>query len=237
MRLDKLLAHAGFGTRKVVKDVLKKEEVLVDGKRVRDGAFQVASAENIVTVNGQIVAYEEQLYYMLNKPQGVLSATEDKLGKTVIDLVAENDRRRGLFPVGRLDKDTEGLLILTTDGQMAHELLSPKKHVAKVYFARIEGTVTAEDAAVFKTGVTFLDGYQAMPASLEIISTHGGQSEVRVTIYEGKFHQVKKMFEALRKRVLYLKREKMGDLELDEQLALGEYRPLSKAELALLRGV
>ncbi|WP_088839349.1 16S rRNA pseudouridine(516) synthase [Listeria sp. ILCC792] len=237
MRLDKLLAHAGFGTRKIVKNVLKKEEVLVDGKRVRDGAFQVVSAKNIVTVNGEAVMYAEQLYYMLNKPQGVLSATEDKASKTVIDLLAENDKRQGLFPVGRLDKDTEGLLILTTDGQMAHELLSPKKHVAKVYFARTEGVVTAEDAAVFKMGVTFLDGYQAMPASLEIIRVHGGQSDVRVTIYEGKFHQVKKMFEAVGKKVVYLKREKMGDLTLDEQLALGAYRPLSDAELALLRGI
>lgn len=237
MRLDKLLAHAGFGTRKDVKQVLKKRRVCVDQKHIRDGAYQVSPESNEVTVDGEPVLFTEHVYIMLNKPQGVLSATEDKVGKTVIDLLSEGDKRKGIFPVGRLDKDTEGLLILTTDGQMAHELLSPKKHVAKVYFARILGEVTQDDVLAFEKGVTFLDGYHAMPAKLDIISAQNGHSTIRITIVEGKFHQVKKMFEAVGKKVVYLKRERMGELALDAKLELGEYRLLSEKELVLLRGI
>ncbi|MHC5251037.1 pseudouridine synthase [Listeria kieliensis] len=231
MRLDKLLAHAGIGTRKEVKDLLKKGNVQVNEKLVKDGGLKVAPETDEFVVNGERIQFSEFSYWMLNKPQGVVSATEDKFDRTVLDLFKQEDKRKGLFPVGRLDKDTEGLLLITNDGALAHQLLSPKKHVDKVYFAKVTGELTKEDQTAFETGVVFLDGYKALPAKLEILAA----GEARVTIREGKFHQVKKMFEARGKKVTYLKREKMASLELDEDLPLGSYRVLTEQELALLQ--
>ncbi|EUJ33671.1 hypothetical protein MFLO_00435 [Listeria floridensis FSL S10-1187] len=200
MRLDKLLAHAGYGTRKDVKTVLKKKEVTVNGLRVRDGAQKIDPERDQVIVSGQLIDYAAKRYFMLHKPSGVISATEDERSRTVLDLFQPEDRFRGLFPVGRLDKDTEGLLLITNDGDLAHRLLAPKKHVDKVYFAKVTGKLTDEDVTVFEKGVTFLDGYAALPAELTILTATEVKSEARVTIHEGKFHQVKKNVRSARKK-------------------------------------
>ena len=169
---------------------------------------------------------------MLHKPAGVISATTDAKDKTVIDLI-ESKKRKDLFPVGRLDKDTEGLLLITNDGELAHRLLSPKKHVDKVYFAKVKGVVTEEDQRIFAEGVSLGKGEMAKPSRLEILVSDE-ISEIRLTIQEGKFHQVKRMFLSVGKEVIYLKRLSMGTLQLDENLALGEYRPLTEEELKQL---
>ncbi|MFT4414935.1 pseudouridine synthase [Fredinandcohnia humi] len=234
MRIDKLLANRGFGSRKEVKGLFKSGAVQIDGVTVKDPSKHVKVETQTVTVHGEVVEYKEFIYLMLNKPQGVISATEDHLHNTVIGLLEMEDAVYNPFPVGRLDKDTEGLLLLTNDGQLAHQLLSPKKHVPKTYFAFIDGEVTKEDVDAFRSGVTLDDGYETMPAKLEIISS-GLRSEIQVTIEEGKFHQVKRMFEAVQKRVIYLKRIKMGPLPLDETLELGEYRELTEDEVHLLK--
>ncbi|WCK55697.1 pseudouridine synthase [Aneurinibacillus sp. Ricciae_BoGa-3] len=234
MRLDKLLAHMGFGTRKEIKKLCRDGVVVVDGKQVKDASLHVDPQTQTVEVDGMPVEYREFIYLMMNKPQGVISATEDRHDETVVDLLAEQHYVFDVFPVGRLDKDTEGFLLLTNDGKLAHELLSPRKHVPKTYFARIEGRVTEEDGEAFKKGVKLDDGYVTLPAELEIIS-QGAISEIQLTIYEGKFHQVKRMFEAVGKKVIYLKRLSMGELQLDPDLEPGEYRELTEEELDVLR--
>ncbi|MCC3358011.1 pseudouridine synthase [Bacillus sp. REN16] len=234
MRIDKLLANRGFGSRKEVKSLLKSGAVQINGVPVKDSSKHVKVESDTVTVHGEVIDYKEFIYLMLNKPQGVISATEDNLHDTVLDLLEMEDTVYKPFPVGRLDKDTEGLLLLTNDGQLAHQLLSPKKHVPKTYLAIIEGEVTATDVEAFRNGVTLDDGYETMPAELTIISS-GLRSEIEVIIEEGKFHQVKRMFEAVGKRVIYLKRMKMGPLPLDETLELGEYRELTNEEIMLLK--
>jgi 16S rRNA pseudouridine516 synthase len=234
VRLDKLLAHMGFGTRKEIKKLCRDGIVAVDGKTVKDASIHVDPQTQTVEVQGMPVEYREFIYLMMNKPQGVISATEDRHDETVVDLLAEEHFVFDVFPVGRLDKDTEGFLLLTNDGKMAHELLSPRKHVPKTYFATIDGRVTDEDGKAFKKGVQLDDGYVTLPAELEIIS-QGAISEIQLTIYEGKFHQVKRMFETVGKKVVYLKRLAMGQLQLDPNLEPGEYRELTEEELALLR--
>ncbi|MBX8944578.1 MULTISPECIES: pseudouridine synthase [Lysinibacillus] len=230
MRLDKLLANMGYGSRKEVKQLLKQKAVTVDGAYVKDAALHVDPEQQIVSVFGERVVYTEFVYFIMNKPPGVISATEDLRDETVIDLLEPLHQHFQPFPVGRLDKDTEGLLLLTNDGQLAHNLLSPKKHVPKVYYAQIEGVVTEEDAEKFANGVELDDGYVTKPGKLVILKS-AQQSEIELTIQEGKFHQVKRMFEAVGKRVTYLKRISMGSLILDENLALGEYRELTTEEL------
>ncbi|EMK1119808.1 rRNA pseudouridine synthase [Listeria monocytogenes] len=230
MRLDKLLSHTGFGSRKEVKPLLKSGAVVVNGTIQKDSKTQVNPDKDQITVHGTPVVYQEFVYFMLHKPQNVVSATEDNVSETVIDLLAQEDTLTDPFPVGRLDKDTEGLLIITNDGTLAHNLLSPKKHIDKTYYAKIDGDVTAEDVEAFAAGIELDDGYTCKPARLEIITPN----EIKVTIQEGKFHQVKRMFAARGKSVSYLKRISMGNLQLDESLALGEYRPLTEAELAIL---
>ncbi|MCT1538247.1 MULTISPECIES: pseudouridine synthase [Lysinibacillus] len=230
MRLDKLLANMGYGSRKEVKQLLKQKAVSVDGDYVKDAALHVDPEKQIVSVFGERVVYTEFVYFIMNKPPGVISATEDLRDETVIDLLEPLHQHFQPFPVGRLDKDTEGLLLLTNDGQLAHNLLSPKKHVPKVYYAQIEGVVTEEDAEKFANGVELDDGYVTKPGKLVILKS-AQQSEIELTIQEGKFHQVKRMFEAVGKRVTYLKRISMGSLKLDENLALGEYRELTAEEL------
>ncbi|HAO6447181.1 TPA: rRNA pseudouridine synthase [Listeria monocytogenes] len=231
MRLDKLLSHTGFGSRKEVKPLLKSGAVVVNGTIQKDSKTQVNPDKDQITVHGTPVVYQEFVYFMLHKPQNVVSATEDNLSETVIDLLAQEDTLTDPFPVGRLDKDTEGLLIITNDGTLAHNLLSPKKHIDKTYYAKIDGDVTAADVEAFAAGIELDDGYTCKPASLEIITPN----EINVTIQEGKFHQVKRMFAARGKTVSYLKRISMGNLQLDESLELGEYRPLTEAELAILQ--
>ncbi|ANE40266.1 rRNA pseudouridine synthase [Listeria monocytogenes] len=231
MRLDKLLSHTGFGSRKEVKPLLKSGAVVVNGTIQKDSKTQVNPDKDQITVHGTPVVYQEFVYFMLHKPQNVVSATEDNVSETVIDLLAQEDTLTDPFPVGRLDKDTEGLLIITNDGTLAHNLLSPKKHIDKTYYAKIDGDVTAENVEAFAAGIELDDGYTCKPARLEIITPN----EIKVTIQEGKFHQVKRMFAARGKSVSYLKRISMGNLQLDESLALGEYRPLTEAELAILQ--
>jgi len=234
MRLDKLLSNMGYGSRKEVKQLLKQKAVTVDGAYVKDAALHVDPEKQDVSVFGERVVYTEFVYFMMNKPPGVISATEDVQDDTVIDLLEPLHQHFKPFPVGRLDKDTEGLLLLTNDGQLAHNLLSPKKHVPKVYYAQIEGLVTEEDCKKFAQGVELDDGYVTKPGELNILKSDL-QSEIELTIQEGKFHQVKRMFESVGKRVTYLKRLSMGSLKLDDNLALGEYRELTTKELADLQ--
>ncbi|XEC96514.1 pseudouridine synthase [Paenibacillus tarimensis] len=240
MRLDKMLAAMGLGTRSEIKKAVKQGKVTVGGNTVKDSGLSVDPENDIVEWEGERVLYKDVVYFMLNKPQGVISATEDTRERTVIDLLAPQDRVLRPFPVGRLDKDTEGLLLLTNDGQLAHELLSPRKHVDKTYEAKVIGAVDEEDKRKFAFGVTLDDGYVTMPAVLHIDDVHsdeGGQamSSIRLTIKEGKFHQVKRMFEAVGKRVVYLRRIAMGPLTLDPKLALGSYRELTGEEVERLR--
>lgn len=235
IRLDKYLADMGCGTRQEVKKFIRSGQVSVDGIVVKKPETKVEQTVQEVFLNGEKVGYESFEYYMLNKPAGVISATEDQSCQTVVDLIKDK-KRKDLFPVGRLDKDTEGLLLITNDGALAHRLLSPKKHVDKCYFARIYGKVTEEDVRSFEKGVNIGSQEQpelTMPGKLEII-TSDDISKIRLTIQEGKFHQVKRMFQAVGKEVIYLKRLRMGTLILDENLGIGEYRPLTKEELEKL---
>ncbi len=235
LRIDKVLAHIGIGSRKDVKKMVKEQRITVNGSVVTDPGLYVNPHCDEIQVNKKTIKYREFIYLMMNKPQGVLSATEDKYDEVVTDLLNEEDWVFNPFPVGRLDKDTEGFLLLTNDGKLAHQLTSPKKHVPKTYYAKIHGLVTFEDVQAFKEGVTLDDGYKTMPGELKILNS-GEESEVELIIYEGKFHQVKRMFESVGKRVTYLKRIAMGPLPLDPNLDLGEYRELTQDELNLLKG-
>lgn len=234
MRLDKMLCHMGIASRRELKDLIRVGSVKVDGERARSGSEQIDLDKQTVTFRGVEVIYKEFVYLMLNKPAGYLSATEDGKGATVIDLIGSDYNFYELFPVGRLDKDTEGLLVLTNDGKAAHDLLAPKKHVPKTYYADIFGKVTEADGLHFKEGV-MLDDYKTMPADLEILESNEETSKIMLTIYEGKYHQVKRMFESVGKKVTYLKRVQMGQLKLDEALPLGSYRELTDTELEALR--
>ncbi|WP_053218847.1 pseudouridine synthase [Virgibacillus senegalensis] len=234
MRIDKLLANMGYGSRKEVKDLLKKGNVRCNDKVIKSPQTHVNPGKSVVTVFGETVEYKEAVYLMMNKPPGYVSATEDQRDLTVVDLLEPEDAVLNPFPVGRLDKDTEGLLLITNDGKLAHQLLSPKKHVGKTYYATIEGRVTEEDKKAFKKGVTLDDGYITQPADLNILM-QGDFSEIELTITEGKFHQVKRMFESVGKKVTYLKRLSMGSLELDSELQTGEYRELTEEELNYLQ--
>lgn len=233
MRIDKLLANMGFGSRKEVKKLLKNGSVRINDSIIKDAKTHVDVDQEIVTVNGEVVEYKPFIYLMMNKPQGVISATEDANDETVVDLLEMEDAHYEPFPVGRLDKDTEGFVLLTNNGKLSHELMSPKKHVPKTYYARIEGNVTEEDITKFKEGVILDDGYKTKPGVLKII-TSGNVSEIELTITEGKFHQVKRMFLAVGKKVIYLKRLSIGPIKLDSTLELGEYRELTEDELELL---
>lgn len=237
MRLDKFLSHSGFGSRKEVKLLLKKKQVQVNDQVQTKGDFKLSIEEDEVTVSGEVVFYQKYIYLLLNKPQGVLSATEDSKQKTVIDLLDETYAHYDLFPVGRLDKDTEGLLLLTNDGKLAHFLLSPKRHVEKTYFARVNGMMNEDDQKYFEKGITLEDGSLCLPGHLEIVKRDesNNHSEVFITIKEGKFHQVKRMVLACGKEVTFLKRLSMGSLRLDESLQPGEYRMLNEKELANLQ--
>lgn len=253
MRLDKFLSGMGAGTRTEIKKAVKAGMVTVNGAVAKDPGMQV-SEDSAVTFRGEPVVYEEFVYYMMNKPAGVISASDDSREETVVDLIAEQ-KRKDLFPAGRLDRDTEGLLLITNDGGLAHRLLSPKHHVDKKYYAVVSGTVTDEDVQAFADGLILPDGLECLPAKLEILaagayeaasdetapyeSAHEDEvlvtSEIEVVIQEGKFHQIKRMFAARGMEVLYLKRLTMGPLILDDTLEPGEYRRLTEKELQSLK--
>lgn len=232
LRLDKYLADMGLGTRSEVKKAVTKGMVSVNDTIVKKPETKIDTQTDQVVYQGQAVCYTEYEYYMLNKPAGVVSATEDKRDLTVVDLI-DSKKRKDLFPVGRLDKDTEGLLLITNDGALSHRLLSPKKHVDKVYYAKIKGLVTEADVNAFAEGLDIGEEKNTLPGELRILKA-GEVSEIELNIREGKFHQVKRMFQAVGKEVLYLKRLRMGSLTLDESLESGAYRELTKEEIETL---
>ena len=229
LRLDKYLADMGLGTRSQVKKAISGKAVQVNGEIIKSADLKIDTEKDEVLFHGKPVRYADYEYYMLNKPAGTVSATEDSKETTVIDLITDK-QRKDLFPVGRLDKDTEGLLLITNNGDLAHRLLSPKKHVDKTYYARIQGRVTQDDANAFEHGVDIGEEKLTLPAKLCILKSDE-ISEIELTICEGKFHQVKRMFQAVGKEVVYLKRLRMGTLLLDESLKPGEYRKLTEQEL------
>ena len=232
MRIDKFLANSGIGTRKEVKELLKRKMIKVNDEVISEAKIHIDEDNDIVTFGGERIEYKEFLYIMLNKPQDVISATDDERHRTVLDLLEESLTKVGLFPVGRLDKDTEGLLVLTNDGKMAHELLSPKKHVPKRYYVELKKPLSEDEAEILENGVD-LETFTTKPAKVEFIT----EDKVYIIISEGKYHQVKRMFKCVGNRVLYLKRTGMGNLGLDESLKPGEYRELTSDELILLQGL
>ena len=230
IRLDKYLADMGIGSRSQVKDIIKKGKIAINGIVVKDSNLKVDSENDKIYFESNPIVYAEFEYYMLNKPAGVISASNDKKQQTVIDLI-KTRKRDNLFPVGRLDKDTEGLLLISNDGELSHNLLSPKKHVDKTYYVELDIPLTDEKAKEVCEGVYIETGIKSMPAKLEYIDSR----KVYLTIHEGKFHQVKKMFHAVGCEVTYLKRMTMGSLKLDEKLKPGEYRELTKKEIETLK--
>lgn len=234
-RLDKIISNLGYGSRKEIKQLARKGFVEVDGVVVKDSGMLINPEKAKVVVNGEEIFYRKYIYLLMNKPAGVISATNDNREETVIDLLEIEHQVFNPFPVGRLDKDTVGLLLLTNDGELNHRLISPKFHVDKVYYAKIDKMVTDNDIKRFKEGITLDDGYKCKEAKLEIINASEDGSEILVTIQEGKFHQVKRMFEAVDKKVVYLKRIEFGTIKLDEDLEEGEYRELTEEELNILR--
>jgi 16S rRNA pseudouridine516 synthase len=234
-RLDKIISNLGYGSRKDVKSFVKKGLIEVDGVVIKDNGISVDPEKSIIKVNGEEILYRKFIYLMMNKPDGVISATHDNKDETVIDLLELDHQVFEPFPIGRLDKDTVGLLLLTNDGELNHRLISPKWHVDKVYYAKIDKKVDEKDILAFKNGITLDDGYKCLEAKLEILNSSDEGSEIKLTIQEGKFHQVKRMFEAVGKKVIYLKREEFGGLLLDPDLQEGEYRELTDEELAHLK--
>ena len=235
-RLDKFLVEMSVASRSTIKDMAKKGRITVNGQIVKASDTKIDESADVVAVDGQVIAFSSTEYFMLNKPAGVITATLDKKAKTVLDLLDERTRN-DLFPVGRLDKDTEGLLLITNDGDLAHRLLAPKKHVDKVYYADIRGVVTDEHVRQFASGLSLSDGTAVMPGELVVldVDSTAKTSRIRLTIHEGKFHQVKRMFEAVGTEVTYLKRLSMGPLSLDENLLPGEYRRLTDEEINMLK--
>ncbi len=231
MRLDKFLANSGIGTRKEVKKFLKKNLVTVNDEIVKKPEMHINPEEDVITFDDIPIEYEPVVYLMMNKPAGFVSATEDDEQETVIDIVPEY-MHLDLFPVGRLDKDTEGLLLLTNDGKFSHQLMSPKQKVAKKYYVEVSGHISDDAIDIFKAGIDLGD-FTSSPSELEIVE-NGEESIAYVTIYEGKFHQVKRMFHSIGCEVTYLKRVQIADLELDERLELGEYRHLLEEDFKFL---
>lgn len=232
MRLDKMLSNLGYGSRNDIKKYCKQGRVKVNEKTIKKSDVHVDENKDIVEFDGEIIRYRKYIYLMMNKPHGVVSATFDKYDDTVIDLIDYEYKVFEPFPVGRLDKDTEGLLVITNDGALSHRVLSPKRHVPKVYLAYINREIDGEDIEAFEKGININDEYITKPAKLKIVNNN--PKEVEVTIVEGKYHQVKRMFKARGKNVEYLKRIKMGGLVLDENLPLGEYREMSEDEIKML---
>lgn len=235
LRLDKYLADMGMGTRSEIKTWIRKGRVKLNDEVCKKPETKVELMVDEVSLDERQIIYQGMIYLMLHKPMGVVSATTDNVNETVLDLIYE-EPKKDLFPVGRLDKDTEGFLLLTNDGDLAHRLLSPKKHVDKVYFAKVMGRVTEEDKMKFLEGVSLDDDFITLPAKLNILVCDE-ISEIELTIQEGKYHQVKRMFEAVGKEVIYLKRLSMGGLVLDPNLEPGEYRSLTEDEITYLKNL
>ncbi|MBQ5347911.1 MAG: rRNA pseudouridine synthase [Ruminococcus sp.] len=225
-RLDKILVSQGIGSRSEVQKLIKKKNVAVDGEIVTKPDYKVEPENAEIKVAGQALSFKKHLYIMMNKPAGVVSATKDSRDKTVLDILPDKLRRKNLAPVGRLDKDTEGLMIISDDGDFAHRVLSPKKHIYKKYYAELNGKLTEKMIESFKNGITLKDGTRFLPAELTILSENSAYVEIR----EGKFHQVKKMFSSQGLSVTYLKRVKIGGLSLDSNLHIGECRELTDYE-------
>jgi 16S rRNA pseudouridine516 synthase len=232
VRLDKLLADAGFGTRSQVKRLIRKGFVTVNGEVVKDPSFNVNPEEDEVLVDGELVEYEKNYYLILHKPGGYITSTKDRQ-MTVMELVADIPRFERLFPVGRLDKDAEGLLLITNDGELAHRLTHPKWKVPKVYYVVVEGELKEEELEPLRKGMKFKD-FEAKPAEVRILKSTENESEAEIEITEGKYHQVKRMFEKIGHPVKYLRRIKFGNLELGN-LPVGEYRSLTEDELKELK--
>ena len=233
-RLDKILANAMVGSRKEVVKLIRSGVITVNGNTITDPATKVDPDNCSIIANGTPVYYREQYHLMLNKPDGYICATEDTREKTVLDLLSDDEfPKHKIFPAGRLDKDTEGFVFLTTDGQLAHRVTGPKNHVNKKYYVEIDKPIQPDWIRKFKKGIVIDDGYQCKPAFLEFLS----DNSCYLTIFEGKFHQIKRMFEALGATVTYLKRVQIGSLYLDEALNLGEYREITPMELTLLETV
>ncbi len=225
MRLDKFLVETGWGPRSSAKELIKNSQVKVNKRIIKDGGYRVNEEQDEIFVNDHLLKYRKFIYVMLNKPAGYVSAVKDKLHPTVTELVKEYDYCK-LFPVGRLDIDTEGLLLLTNDGDFSHKITSPKNAIPKVYYAEYKGEYLVEYKEKFREGLILKDGYQCLSADIENL----GNQRALVTIYEGKYHQVKKMFEVLNLKVTFLKRISIGKLALDENLKVGEYRLLTEEE-------
>ncbi|MBO5033811.1 MAG: rRNA pseudouridine synthase [Lachnospiraceae bacterium] len=231
MRLDKFLCDMQLGTRNQVKEYIRKGTVSVNDMIIKKPDFKLDEKKDAVAYLGKLLVYQSTYYYMLHKPAGVVTATSDNQDKTVMDLLT-NAAGKDLFPVGRLDKDTEGLLLITNDGELAHNLLSPRKHVAKTYYAECSGSINEEKIKILETGVDIGDDALTLPAKAELLSQTGSAYTIKLTITEGRFHQVKRMIEAVGGCVTYLKRLSMGPLLLDEALPKGTYRPLTEQEIA-----
>lgn len=230
IRLDKILAHMGYGSRKEVKELIRKGFVSINGDIVKNDDYKVDELNDEIIIFDNNIKYDEFIYLMLNKPQNFVSATTDYNNSTVLDLI-DGYEKRNLFPIGRLDIDTEGLLILTNDGELSHKLLSPKNHVSKTYYLEYEGNINMNYEKMLDEGLLISEGYRCLPAKLNLL----GDNKAEIIITEGKFHQVKRMIEALGASVTYLKRVKFKNLELDSNLKLGEYRKLTKEEIDKLR--
>ena len=233
LRLDHYLSAAGLGSRSDVKKIIQRGRVTVNGVICKDSAFKIDETSAAVMLDGKTMTYKKNVYFMLNKPQGVISASRSDLRnpdeKCVIDLIGE-EKHRNLFPVGRLDRDTEGLLLITDDGILAHNLLSPSKHVDKTYYAELRSELSENERLKLETGVDIGDDTLTLPSKVTVIN----KTSVHITIHEGRFHQIKRMFEAVGNEVIFLKRLSMGSLRLDENLKPGEYRELTPEELAAL---
>lgn len=234
MRIDKLLELSGCGSRGQVKKLLRSQQVVVDDQVIRDGAVNVDTAWQKVVVSQKRICNFSHVYYVLHKPIGVVTAVTDKIHQTVLDCLDSSDKREGLYPVGRLDRDTSGLVLLTDNGPIGFAMLHPDAHVSKVYKVVVNGELTAEHVAQFKEGVLFLDGYVCRSAKLDIVSRSSTESVAFVTISEGKFHQVKKMFLSIGVKVTQLTRVAFGPLQL-EDLPVGQYRPLSDVEIMKMK--
>ncbi|WP_286784089.1 pseudouridine synthase [Streptococcus sp. UBA4344] len=234
MRLDKLLGQAGFGSRNQVKKLIRSRQVYVDGRLAEADNLNVEPSLQEVTVSGKQVTFSQEKYFILNKPAGVVSAVSDKEHQTVIDLIDEADRVPKLYPVGRLDRDTEGFLLITNNGPLGFRMLHPKYHVTKTYYVEVNGLLAEDAPAFFENGVTFDDGTVCKPARLEIIETSLEKSSANISISEGKFHQVKKMFLAYGVKVTYLKRLSFGQFHLGD-LPVGHYRELTSEEKEILK--
>lgn len=230
MRLDKFISTTTTLSRAEAKKVIKKG-ILINDKLIKTPDYKIDEFKDQVIVNGNRLVYQKYVYIMMNKPKDTVSATEDAIERTVVDILRDEDRIYKVFPVGRLDKDTEGLMLLTNDGELAHKLISPKKDVEKKYYVEVSGELKNEHLKIIKEGVILEDGYRCKPARLEILDSSEGNSKANIFITEGKFHQVKRMMKSLGTTVTYLKRLSIGSLKLDENLKLGEYRYLTDDEL------